>query len=304
MAECGNRTARAGRLTRMQLTTRLSTRLRHLAVGLLALLALTACGTESADGTGSGSSRSAPAGDSGSAQPARSVTGVRWSVDAVTVDGRRTEAPTGAHVEIDAKGRASGSYGCNRFTARARLDGHTLSVEPGTTTETGCEPGVQRFESLLAKAFSGKLTATVENKTVTLTTAEGDSITLTARRPVPLAGTDWRVTTLATGSSASSVPSGTQDEARITFGRDGTVHGTLGCNTFRSTAKVSGSTITFGPLTATRKMCPDPEMRLERAVRAVLDGNRTTFGIDQRTLTLTTEDGARGLGASAADGSG
>ncbi|THA60393.1 META domain-containing protein [Streptomyces sp. A0958] len=287
----------------MQLTTQLSTRRRPLAVGLLALLALTACGTEPADGPGSGP-RSAPAGDSGSVQPAQSLTGVRWSVDSMTVGGRRTDAPTGAYVEIDAKGRASGSYGCNRFTAQARLDGHILTVEPGTTTQMGCEPAIQRFESLLAGAFSGKLTATVKNRTLTLTTAEGDTIALTARRPVPLAGTDWRVTTLATGSSASSVPSGTQDKARIAFGRDGTVHGTLGCNTFRGTAEVSGSTIAFGPLTTTRKTCPDPDMRLERAVRAVLDGTRTTFGIDQRTLTLTTEDGTKGLGASAADGNG
>ncbi|MYY05150.1 MULTISPECIES: META domain-containing protein [unclassified Streptomyces] len=288
----------------MQLSTQPSTRRRHLAVGLLALLALTACGTESADGTGAGSSRAAPAGDSGSAQPAESLTGVRWNVDALTVDGRRTKAPAGAHLEIDTKGRAGGSYGCNRFTAQVRLDGDTLTVEQGLTTEMGCEPAVQRFESLLAGAFKGRLTATVKDKTVTLTTAKGDTITLTASRPVPLAGTDWRVTTLASGSTASSVPSGTEGGARITFGRDGTVHGTLGCNTFRATAEVSGSTITFGPLTATRKTCPDPDMRLESAVREVLDGTRTTFAIDQRTLTLTTQGGDKGIGASAAEENG
>lgn len=288
----------------MQLSTQPSTRRRHLAVGLLALLALTACGTESADGTGSGSSRAAPAGDSGSAQPAEALTGVRWSVGAVTVGGQHTKAPAGAHLEIDTKGRASGSYGCNRFTAQVRLDGDTLTVEQDLTTLMGCEPAVQRFESLLAGAFQGRLTATVKDKAVTLTTAKGDTITLTASRPVPLAGTDWRVTTLVTGTTASSVPTGTEGRARITFGRDGTVHGTLGCNTFRATAEVSGSTIVFGPLTATRKACPDPDMRLERAVREVLDGTRATFAIDQRTLTLTTEDGDRGIGASAAGANG
>ncbi|WP_405898941.1 META domain-containing protein [Streptomyces sp. NBC_00727] len=285
----------------MQLPIQAPTRRKRLAVGLLAaLLTLAACGTEKAGEPGAGS-RSAPAGDSGSVQPAADLTGVRWSVDSVTVDGKRTDAPAGAYVEIDGKGRASGRYGCNQFTARARIDGHTVTVEPELTTQIGCPPDVQHFESLLADALSGKLTAAVEKRTLTLTTAKGDTIALTARRPVPLAGTDWRVTTLATGSTASSVPAGTEDRARITFGRDGTVHGTLGCNTFRGTAKVSGSAIAFGTLAVTRKMCPDPEMRLERAVRAVLDGTTTTFGIDRRTLTLTTKDGARGLGARAAD---
>ncbi|MGW1179644.1 META domain-containing protein [Streptomyces drozdowiczii] len=284
----------------MQLPIAAPTQRNRLAVGLLAaLFALTACGTEKAGEPGAGS-RSASAGDSGSVEPAADLTGVRWSVDAVTVDGKRTGAPEGAYVEIDARGRASGRYGCNRFTARARVDGHTVTVDPELTTEMGCSPDVQRFETLLAGAFRGRLTAAVKKRTLTLTTAKGDSIALTARRPVPLAGTDWRVTTLATGSTASSVPAGTDNRARITFGRDGTVHGTLGCNTFRGTAKVSGSAIAFGTLAVTRKLCPDPEMRLERAVRAVLDGTTTTFGIDGRTLTLTTKDGARGLGARAA----
>ncbi|MEU2246012.1 META domain-containing protein [Streptomyces sp. NPDC019224] len=285
----------------MHIPIQAPTQRNRLGLGLLAaLLALVACGTEPAERNGAGPSRSASAGGTGTARPAASLTGVRWSVGSVTADGRRTDAPAGAHVEIDANGRASGSYGCNRFTARARLDGHTLTVEPETTTQMGCRPDVQRFESLLAGAFSGKLTATVEKRTLTLTTADGDAIALTARRPVPLAGTDWRVTTLSSGSAASSVPGGTEDKARITFGRDGTVHGTLGCNTFRGKAEVSGSTIAFGALAVTRKVCPDPETRLERAVRAVLDGTTTTFGIDLGTLTLTTKSGEQGLGARAA----
>lgn len=276
---------------------------QRFAVSVLALLTLAACGTESGSGSGS---RSGSAGDSGTVQTT-SVTDVRWSVDSVTVGGKRSEAPEGAHVEIDGKGRASGSYGCNRFTAQARLDGDTLTVGPGTTTEMGCEQDIQRFEALMSRALSGKLTASVVKRTLTLTTAEGDTITLTARRPVPLAGTDWRVTTLVSGTAASSLPTGTENKARITFGRDGTVHGSLGCNSFRGKADVSGSTIAFGPVVATRKACPDPEMELERAVLAVIDGKRTTYGIDQRTLTLSTSGGGgdgKGLGASAATSDG
>lgn len=269
-------------------------------VSVLALLTLTlaACGTESGSGSG-GDSGDGNGNGSGAVRTAPPVTGVRWSVDAVTVGGKRSAAPAGAHVEIGSKGSASGSYGCNRFTADVRIDGDALTVGPGTTTQMGCEKDIQRFETLLSRTFSGRLTAAVANRKLTLTTTKGDTIALTSQPPAPLTGTDWRITTLVSGSSASALPAGTQDSARITFGKDGTVHGNLGCNSFRGTADVTGGTLVFGPLATTRKLCPDPGMRLERALLQVLDGKRTTYDIDHRTLSLTAQ-GGKGLGATAA----
>ncbi|MFF1919090.1 META domain-containing protein [Streptomyces sp. NPDC058221] len=265
-----------------------------MAVSVLTLLTLAACGTESGSGSGDGTVRNAPP-----------VTGVRWSVESVIVGGKRSDAPADApadaHVEIDSRGRASGSYGCNRFTADVRIDGDALTFGPGTTTEMGCEKDIQRFEALMSRAFNGRLTAAVAAKKLTLTTAKGDTVALTSRPAAPLAGTDWRVTTLVSGSSASSVPAGTQGSARIAFGRNGTVHGTLGCNSFRGQAHVSGSTAAFGPLVTTRKMCPDPGMRLESALLEVIDGKRTTYAVDDRTLSLTAQGGGgKGLAAVAA----
>ncbi|MER5274173.1 META domain-containing protein [Streptomyces sp. NPDC002809] len=268
-------------------------------LALAALLALPACGTVTGSGS-AGSDGLGPSTGSGSGSGASGppLTGTRWGVESVTVGGQRSAAPAGAHVEIGADGRASGNYGCNRFTAEVRLDGDTLTVGPGTTTEMGCEQDIRRFETLLSRAFSGKLTAAATDSDLTLTTVNGDTVSLTARPPAPLTGTRWRITTLVSGSTASSLPAGTEDQAHFTFGEDGTVHGTLGCNSFRGTAEVSGSTVVFGPLVTTRKMCPDPGMRLERALLAVLDGKRTAYRLAHRTLTLTAQDG-KGIAASA-----
>ncbi|MFB6713513.1 MULTISPECIES: META domain-containing protein [unclassified Streptomyces] len=258
---------------------------------LVSLLALTSCGTERGDGSRSG------AGSGGAVRTELPVTGIRWGVDSVTVDGKRTAAPADAHVEIDAKGRASGNYGCNLFTADVRVDGETLTVGPATSTERGCEKDVQRFETVMSRAFSGELTAAVADRKLTLTSADGDSIALTSQPPAPLTGTTWTVTSLVSGSDASSLPAGTEGEARIVFGKDGSVHGSFGCNGFRGRATVSGSTITFDSVDSTKMMCPDPRMKLERAVLAVLDG-KTTYRIDHRSLSLTAENG-EGIGASA-----
>ncbi|MFH8757445.1 META domain-containing protein [Streptomyces atroolivaceus] len=275
-------------------------RTQRMAVSVLAVLAtltLAACGTDPGTGAGSGDS-----GDgSGTVRTGPPVTGVHWTVSSLTVDGKKTAAPAGAHVEIGSDGKATGSLGCNRFTAEAAVDGDKVTVGPGTTTEMACDEDVQAFEKAMGRAFSGELRAAVagrgDAKTLTLTTGAGDSIALTSEPPAPLAGTAWKVTGLVSGSVAASLPAGTENKAHLTFGEDGSVEGNLGCNTFHGKATVSGSTLTFGPLASTRKMCPGPEMDLERALQGVLEG-RTTYEIEHRSLSIEAESG-KGLHASA-----
>lgn len=119
-----------------------------MAVGVLAVLALAACGTEKGAGSGTGDG-------SGSVRTGPRLTGVHWEVDSVTAGGRRTEAPDGAHVVIDTEGGATGNFGCNHFTAETRTDGDTITVRRATTTRMGCEKNVERFGTAMSRAFSG-----------------------------------------------------------------------------------------------------------------------------------------------------
>ncbi|MFI8438437.1 META domain-containing protein [Streptomyces sp. NPDC079020] len=283
-------------------------RTQRMAVSVLALFALAACGTQAAPGSGNGSGSGSGGSGSGSGSGDGSgtvrtdlpVTGVRWSVDSLTVGGERTKAPPGAHVEIDPKGRATGNLGCNHFTADVGIDGDAVTVGPGTTTEMGCEEDVQQFEKAMSGAFSGKLTAAVNGKRLTLTTAKGDSISLTSRPAAPLTGTKWTVTSLVSGRTTTALPADLPAgrAPHLTFGKDGTVEGSLGCNTFHGKAAVKGSAITFGPLASTRRMCEGQAMEVERSVLAVLTGG-TTYTIEDQALSLTAA-GGKGLGASAA----
>lgn len=267
---------------------------QRMAVSVLALFTLAACGTESGSGAGSGDG-------SGTVRTDLSLSGVHWNVSSLTVGGKKTTAPAGAHVSIDSAGKATGNLGCNRFTADVRTDGDKVTVGQGTTTGMACAKDVQDFENAMGKAFRGELKAAVagrsEEKTLTLTTARGDSIALTSEPPAPLTGTSWKVTGLVSGSTASSLPPGTENKAHFTFAKDGSVEGNLGCNSFHGKAEVSGSKLTFGPLTSTRKMCAGPEMELERALLGVLEGT-ATYEIDHRTLSVKAESG-KALDASA-----
>ncbi|GAA3478643.1 META domain-containing protein [Streptomyces yanii] len=255
-------------------------------VGVLALLALVGCGTKQGQGAGSGSGSD----DRGSVRTDLPVTDVYWKVDSVTVGGRRTAAPVGTHVMITPEGKAHGNYGCNHFSATARMNGDTITVTPGAWTTKGCRKDIDQFEKAMSRTFSGTLTAAVTDRTLTLTKATGDAIAFTSEPAAPLTGTTWTVTTLISGSVASSLPAGAEKKARLTFGKDGSVQGSSGCNQLRGIATVSGSTIAFGRIVGTKMMCPDPQMEVERPLLAILQG-KATYRIDHRTLTLTAANG-------------
>ncbi|WP_299529318.1 META domain-containing protein [uncultured Streptomyces sp.] len=120
----------------------------------------------------------------------------------------------------------------------------------------------------------------------------------------PLTGTVWKVTGLLSGETprARALPTGSEGRADLTFGEDGTVHGSLGCNTFRGEATIAGTTVTLGPLATTRKLCPGPRTELERALTAVLRGE-LSYAVEDRGLSLTARGGA-GVRATAVDGDG
>ncbi|MFJ4962688.1 META domain-containing protein [Streptomyces sp. NPDC088729] len=264
-------------------------------VSVLALLTLAACGTESGSGDGDGGE-----GGGGTVRSDVPVTGVPWSVDSVTAGGTTTEAPPGARLEIDAKGRATGDLGCNRVSADARVDGDRITVKRAVTTEMACDQNVQKFEQALLRVLNGELTAELSGRKLTLTAPDGDRVALSEEPPAALLGTRWEVGTLLDGKKATAVPADLPAGSvpYLTLSKDGTVQGNSGCNTFRATAEAGDRTITFGPAAGTRKLCPEPAMEVERAVLAALDG-RAAYTVEGGTLTLTAADG-QGLAATAA----
>ncbi|MBT2439001.1 META domain-containing protein [Streptomyces sp. ISL-36] len=256
------------------------------AAALASLLVLAACGTEKA-GTDPGADTVAPD---------VPVTGVHWAFDSVTVAGKTTRAPAGAHVEIEKNGRAKGNSGCNHFGAAVAVNGDTLTVSMAETTEMGCPAELQSFESTLWKAFSGTLKAKLEDDRLTLTAPDGTAtLALSSEPAAPLNGTTWTVDSLLSGDTAASLPQDSEGKAHFVIDKDGKVRGSLGCNRFSTTAKISGRTIDFGEITTTRMMCTGPEMKLETELYEVFGGS-ATYELSHRALTLTTADG-KGFGA-------
>lgn len=218
---------------------------------------------------------------SGSVGAEKPLTGVRWSVDSVTVDGSTHRAPTDAHVTLDDGGRAEGSFGCNTFSAKAAFDGDKVRLSDATATEMACEKKPMAFERTLAHTLTAAaLTTHLNGDRLTLTTDDGDTVRLSKGKDVPLYGTKWTVTS-----------PDTDGKAHLTFdAKKHTVAGRLGCNHMSARATVSNRSITVGTPTTTRMMCEDSLMDTERALLRALKGP-LSYAIDHRTLTLTSDNG-------------
>jgi heat shock protein HslJ len=83
---------------------------------------------------------------------------------------------------------------------------------------------------------------------------------------------------------------------------DGTMAGESGCNSYTTTYKVDGSSLTIGPnIASTQKACDDAPMAVEAAYLAALPKVKE-YSIEGTTLTLSGEDGKAVLTFDAVDG--
>ncbi|MBC2906593.1 META domain-containing protein [Streptomyces cupreus] len=286
-----------------------TTSVKYAAAALAGTAVLAACGSES----GSGSST---VGDGEKTTKAADVIAdTRWVPQKVTVDGKEYELPTGeknfrvdeAHITFKpgaaepdvGGGESGGTVGCNSFGADVEIDGDTVKITDLAQTEIGCPGPVQEFEEKFTSVFTGTLKAKIEEeggaKVLTLTRADGDSITLRegAEEPEPaLKGTKWTIDTLVSGKGddavAESLPKGAK--AHLTLAEDGTASGNLGCNNFRGKATVKDGTIEFGPLSTTRMLCEGPVMKAEQEMIDILSG-KVSYQQKDQELTLTAASG-------------
>jgi heat shock protein HslJ len=110
-----------------------------------------------------------------------------------------------------------------------------------------------------------------------------------------LGETAWDIVAMNNGKQGvASTVNGTTVTLAL---QTGTVVGNTGCNNYRGTYKVEGSTIAFSGVAMTRRMCPGPGvMEQESQFLAALAAS-TTWAIEGDTLDLRGKDGARQIQA-------
>jgi heat shock protein HslJ len=252
-----------------------------LAAPFLAVTLLAACGSD----TDSSDTTTQPAASEASV-PASASDGLDGREFVSTeVEGHDLVADSTIRISFE-DGSLSINAGCNTMFGAYTVSGDVLSAPTMAMTQMACDPALMDQDTWLSEAFSGSPTFALEGDELTVTAADGSTITFldaaVAEPDQPLEGTRWVVSGLLANEGISTVPIGAEASITIT---DGTAAVEAGCNTGSAPVTITDTTITFGPMILTRMACPQPQMDLENAVVAVLDGE-VTYTIDSSTLRL------------------
>jgi len=183
--------------------------------------------------------------------------------------------------------------GCNSLSGNYRLDGDRLIVDAIGGTEMGCPEQLMKQDAWLASLF--EVPVTVGQDPLTFTSGNV-VLRLNDREDIhpdlPVDGTHWVLDGMIDGDAVSSVPNGVEAWLEIA---EGAVTLNTGCNQGSGTVIVGDTTLTFGPLATTRKLCKFTDnggQEVGQTMLAVLDGE-TTYSITEHSLTITK--GEQGL---------
>lgn len=250
---------------------------RMIALAATALLALTACGDESAARSHSGGS----------------LTGRTFLSTSVTENGkpRPLAAKTQVRLQFTTNGRISWNAGCNSSdTTVSTSDGRLSLGREIAMTAMGCMGSLQAQDAWIARILStkpawkldgDKLVLSTENTTISLLDKE------TAEPDLALDGTKWKLTSVVTGGSASFQAG--FEKVWLTLNGE-RVTGSTGCNEFQGTVARATGKVTFGELATTRRACAGEAATVESLVLKGLKGE-LTYQIDGSTLQLRSATG-------------
>jgi heat shock protein HslJ len=198
--------------------------------------------------------------------------------------------PNNYSIQFRPDGTVSIQADCNSVGGTYTVDGSSITIQTGPTTLVACPPGSLGDQFVTQLNGAAIYFIQGENLFIDLKFDSG-TMQFTAQSS-ELAGSSWVVNGYNNGQEAVvSVIIGT--EMTATFGEDGMLSGSAGCNTYNATYEVSGENISIGPAATTRKLCSEPEgiMEQEQQYLAALE-TAATYSIRGERLELRTATGA------------
>ena len=104
--------------------------------------------------------------------------------------------------------------------------------------------------------------------------------------PTALEGESWILTQMLTAGGQTEVV-----QTGVSAQFDGsTISGTAGCNTYNASYEADGSEISFGPIAATKKICPEDEQSTEDRYLQLL-AEIGTYEVSGRSMSMNDTEG-------------
>jgi heat shock protein HslJ len=225
-----------------------------------------------------------------------SVEGTRWTLEtSVNQQGEMVDVLPDSEITIELQsGELNGSAGCNRYFGSYELDGDRLTVGPLGATRMTCGDALDGQERQYLAALERAATAKIVRGQLQIADADGKTVlTFVPSEPMSLTGTTWILLFHFNGKDGF-VSTLLDTEVTATFGEDGSLTGSAGCNDYTASYEIDGEEISIGPIAATLQMCAEPEgiMEQEGAYLAALE-SAATYRIEGDTLELIDADGKR-----------
>lgn len=225
-----------------------------------------------------------PTADSGS------LAGTNWIL--TSLNGQPARSDTQVTIRFES-GQLGGTDGCNRYSTSYTVNGAQITVDKNViSTMMACAEPIMAQATAYIAALTGAATYQIEGGQLTLFDAGGKPLAIFMAQSVGLAGTSWAVTGYNNGQGAVvSVIAGSQLTA--SFGTDGKLSGSAGCNNYTATYEISGMNLKIGPAASTRMACAAPAgvMKQEALYLQAL-ATAATYMREGDQLELRTADGA------------
>jgi heat shock protein HslJ len=216
-----------------------------------------------------------------------------WNLTAL--NGSAPVAGTAITLNFNESLAVFGSDGCNNYRTTATVDGDNIQfAQPGAATLMACDEPVMSQATAYQEALAAAETFSATAEALVLMDGAGNELATFAVASQELSGTSWTVISYNNGREA--VVSVLLDtEITASFGDDGQVTGTAGCNNYFASyeADAEAGTITIGQAGSTMMACAEPEgiMEQEQEYLAAL-ATAATYSIQANTLEMRTADNA------------
>lgn len=232
---------------------------------------------------------------SGGSSPGGDLTGVAWVLDDASMMTLVDSVPNDARIDIAFDGtQVHGRSACNTYggSYEANSDEGTLTISQLAGTQMACG-NLMDLESAYLAAL-GDVTGyqVTGDQTGLLLTGGTAALTFVPEapmQPLPLEGTAWTLTTIATPDTqaVSSTIAGTKVTALFDTG---SVSGSGGCNGYNGAYESDGSSLTFGGMASTQRLCEQDVSDQEQVYFAALDAT-ASYAIEGDQLTLSDAGG-------------
>lgn len=259
---------------------------------------------EPASEAGTGEVTDETAGETAAEAPAvdmASLAETSWIL--TSLNGASPVVGTTISLEFVDETKAGGSSGCNSYSTTYAVDGIRISFGQTAGTLKACLPPVMDQEQSYLQALADAAFFEVTEQGLRLFNSKTTLLAEFEQASSDLAGSSWDVISYNNGKGGVvTVITGTSITA--SFGEDGQVSGSAGCNDYFGPYTADGSAISIGPLAATRKLCADEDvMAQETAYLAALE-TAATYKITADSMEMRTAEGAKVAGFSRSQGAG